>query len=164
MSGLKSELKKRNAFDSVSQEATLSILRTSDLLANRISRMLRPYDLTMAQYNVLRILRGEAKPMPTLEVADRMIQVAPAITRLVENLRCRELIQKDQHPDDGRVYLLSLTAAGRRLLKQIDKPLIRLHDDLTKTVDTPALNQLIQTLETIRAGVHQLDNDEDKKV
>ncbi len=66
---LKDELKKRGPFSSVEQEATLSILRTSDLLENRIARLLREHSLTMTQYNVLRILRGEGKPMPCLEVA-----------------------------------------------------------------------------------------------
>jgi hypothetical protein len=66
---LRDELKKKRAFDSVEQEAMLSILRTSDLLENRLARLLREHDLTPSQYNVLRILRGEGSPMPCLEVA-----------------------------------------------------------------------------------------------
>ena len=52
------ELKKRKPFASVEQEAMLAIMRTSDLLENRLARLLREYGLTMSQYNVLRILRG----------------------------------------------------------------------------------------------------------
>ena len=55
---LQDELKKRKPFDSLEQEATLAILRTSDLLENRIARLLRESNLTLSQYNVLRILRG----------------------------------------------------------------------------------------------------------
>ena len=84
---LQSELKKRGPFASIEQEATLAVLRTSDLLENRLARLLREHGLTLSQYNVLRILRGEGKPLPCLEVASRMIQVAPAITRVVSRAR-----------------------------------------------------------------------------
>ncbi len=59
---LRDELKKRKPFASIEQEAMLAIMRTSDLLENRLARLLREYGLTMSQYNVLRILRGEASP------------------------------------------------------------------------------------------------------
>jgi hypothetical protein len=91
---LKDELKKRGPFGSVEQETTLAIMRTSDLLENRLARLLREHGLTLTQYNVLRILRGEGKPLPCLEVASRMIQVAPAITRVVDQLLAMELITK----------------------------------------------------------------------
>ena len=93
---LQSELKKRGPFASVEQEAMLALMRTSDLLENRMARLLRDYGLTLTQYNVLRILRGERKPLPCLEVAERMIQVAPAITRVVDQLLKLGLITKTQ--------------------------------------------------------------------
>ncbi len=79
-SRLQDELKKKRPFELAEQEAILNILRTSDLFQNRFGRLLREYDLTQSQYNVLRILRGEGKPMPCLEIGDRMIQVVPAMT------------------------------------------------------------------------------------
>ncbi|GAB5404839.1 MAG: MarR family transcriptional regulator [Aureliella sp.] len=158
MSKLRTELKKRNDFDSLSQEALLSILRTSDLLENRVSRLLRQYELTMAQYNVLRILRGNGKPMPTLEVAESMIQVAPAITRLVENLRSRGLVVKSRHEDDARVFMLSLTNDAKKLLRRIDRPLLTLHDQLMDGVNDSKLRALIDTLDAVRVAVHKLDD------
>ena len=101
---LQQELKKRGPFDSIEQEATLAVMRTSDLLENRLARLLREHGLTLTQYNVLRILRGEAKPLPCLEVANRMIQVAPAITRVVDQLLALQLITKTQSPQDRRVF------------------------------------------------------------
>ena len=56
---LREQLKKKGPFDSLEQEAMLSILRTSDLLENRLARLLREYDLTPSQYNAMRIMRGE---------------------------------------------------------------------------------------------------------
>src|SRR6056297_2197939 len=127
---LRQQLKKKHAFESVEQEAMLSILRTSDLLENRLARLLREFALTPSQYNVLRILRGEGQPMPCLEVASRMIQVAPAITRVVEQLATRGLIDKQQSADDRRVFLVELTRAGTQLLKKLDSPIESLRTSL----------------------------------
>lgn len=150
---LKDELKKRGPFSSVEQEATLSILRTSDLLENRIARLLREHGLTMTQYNVLRILRGEGKPMPCLEVAHRMIQVAPAITRVVDQLLELKLITKTQSDEDRRVFTIEITTAGMRLLKKLDLPVIDLHASLLSSVSASDLKLLIRILENVRTGI-----------
>ena len=150
---LRDELKKRGPFDSVEQEATLAVMRTSDLLENRLSRLLREYGLTMTQYNVLRILRGEGKPLPCLEVADRMIQVAPAITRVVDQLLALELITKTQSAHDRRVFEIELTAAASRLLKKLDGPILELHASLLANVSKSDLRILIRILEAARAGI-----------
>ena len=150
---LQDELNKRGPFDSVHQEATLAIMRTSDLLENRIARLLREHGLTLSQYNVLRILRGEGKPTPCLEVADRMIQVAPAITRVVDQLLGLELILKTQSQADRRVFHIELTAAAKRLLKKIDNPILELHAHLLSAVPQKDLLTLIAILAKVRGGV-----------
>lgn len=150
---LKDELKKRGPFSSVEQEATLSILRTSDLLENRIARLLREHGLTMTQYNVLRILRGEGKPMPCLEVAHRMIQVAPAITRVVDQLLELEFITKTQSDEDRRVFTIEITTTGMRLLKKLDQPVLDLHAGLLSGVSETDLKALIRILENVRTGI-----------
>jgi DNA-binding MarR family transcriptional regulator len=150
---LQDELKKRKPFDSVEQEATLAVMRTSDLLENRLARLLREYGLTLTQYNVLRILRGEGKPLPCLEVAQRMIQVAPAITRVVDQLLALELITKTQAAHDRRVFEIDLTAAAGRLLKKLDTPILDLHVSLLANVSKTDLKSLIRILESARAGI-----------
>ncbi len=150
---LQHELRKRGPFDSVEQEATLSVLRTSDLLENRMARLLREYGLTMSQYNVLRILRGEGKPMPCLEVAERMIQVVPAITRVVDQLLNLELISKVQSKDDRRVYLIDLMPAARQLLEKLDRPVLDQHALLLASVSKADMKTLIRILQAVRAGI-----------
>ena len=71
-SKLQRELKKRGPFASLPQEVILNIARTNDQLLIRVDRLFREYGLTGSQYNVLRILRGEGKPLPILEIAGRM--------------------------------------------------------------------------------------------
>lgn len=147
------ELKKRDAFESVSQEAALSILRTSDLIENRLNRLLRQHQLTNAQYNVLRILRGEGGPLPCLEIAERMIQVAPAITRVVDQLVANGLLKKSQSQQDKRVFLVQLTAAAKRVLNQIDEPISQLHDELLAGVTPADQKTLIRILNSLRAAI-----------
>jgi DNA-binding MarR family transcriptional regulator len=152
-SPLRRELGKRNAFDSPQQEAMLSVLKTSDLLENRLARLLREYDLTPSQYNVLRILRGENQPMPMLEVAGRMIQVVPAITRVVDQLVRRDLISKQQCSSDRRVYLVAIRPVGRKLLSQLDQPILDLHQRLMKGLPPRDLQRLTAMLARLRAAV-----------
>lgn len=150
---LRDELKKRGPFSSVEQEATLAIMRTSDLLENRLARLLREYGLTSSQYNVLRILRGEGKPMPCLEVAARMVQVAPAITRVVDQLLALNFITKMQSAEDRRVFTVQLKPAGAQLLAKLDQPVLNLHASLLSGVSQRELKNLIQTLEAVRAAI-----------
>lgn len=150
---LKDELKKRGPFDSVEQEATLAIMRTSDLLENRIARLLREHGLTLTQYNVLRILRGEGQPLPCLEVANRMIQVAPAITRVVDQLLALGMITKTQSGNDRRVFEIELTTTASQLLKKLDTPILELHASLLANASQSDLKTLIRILESIRNGI-----------
>lgn len=150
---LREQLKKKGPFESLEQEAMLSILRTSDLLENRLARLLREHDLTPSQYNAMRIMRGEGQPMPCLEVADRMIQVAPAITRVVDQLVTRGLINKQQSSEDRRVYLVELTASGTRLLQKLDEPIRQLHKTLLGHVLKADLKTLNGILETARGRI-----------
>jgi len=153
MAALRDELKKRGPFASVEQEAALAIMRTSDLLENRLARRLRENGLTLSQYNVLRILRGEGKPLHCLEVAERMIQVAPAITRVVDQLLALDLISKTQSSSDRRVFIVELKPAAFQLLAELDQPVLDLHATLMNGVKKSDLKFLIQTLEAIRAAI-----------
>ena len=87
---LQHELKKKRPFDSPEQEAALNLLRTNDQLQIRFARLFREHGLTTSQYNVLRILRGEGKPLPILEIASRMITVVPGITGLIDRLEAEK--------------------------------------------------------------------------
>ena len=119
------------------------------------ARLLREFDLTLTQYNVLRILRGEGKPLPCLEVADRMIQVAPAITRVVDQILASKLITKTQSAHDRRVFEIETTPSAIRLLRELDKPILDLHASLLSSISKTELKTLIQVLEAVRAGIQE---------
>ena len=156
-SRLQDELKKKRPFDSLEQEAILNILRTNDQFHNRFGRLFREYDLTSSQYNVLRILRGEGKPTPCQEIADRMIQVVPAMTGLLDRLEKQGLIQRQRCTEDRRVIYVELTDSARDLLKRMDRPVGELHKQLIGHLTQTELKQLSRLLEKARLSMQKPD-------
>lgn len=151
-SKLQHELKKRRPFDSAEQVAVLNVLRTGDWMDNRLGRLLRRFGLTSSQYNVLRILRGEGKPLPSLEIAGRMIQVVPAITGLVDRLEKQKLVARRRCEEDRRVVYVAVTPKALALLKRIDKPLDELQKKLVGHLSAGELATLSRLLEKVRSA------------
>jgi DNA-binding MarR family transcriptional regulator len=149
---LQQELKKRKPFESAEQEAALNILRTGDWIDNRLNRLLREFGLTSSQYNVLRILRGEGKPLPSLEIADRMIQIVPAITGLIDRLEKQKLLVRRRSAEDRRVIYVEITEKGLSLLKEIDEPMAAIHRDLIGHLSQRELKDLTGLLEKARSA------------
>lgn len=150
---LQHELKKKKPFESAEQEATLNIVRTNDQFQNRFGRLFRQYGLTSSQYNVLRILRGEGKPMPCLEIADRMVQVVPAMTGLIDRLEKQELVRRDRSAEDRRVIFIELTGKGTDVLQQLDEPVLDLHHSLVGHLSHDELKTLSRLLEKCRQSL-----------
>lgn len=156
---LQHELKKRNPFESLEVEAILNILRTGDQYQNRFGRLFREFGLTSSQYNVLRILRGEGKPLPSLEIADRMVQVVPAITGLVDRLEKQDLVKRKRCTEDRRVVYIELTKKAVDLLKQVDKPDVELHQQLIGHLTKKELKELSRLLVKARKPLQSTDDD-----
>jgi len=152
-SNLQQELKKKQPFESLEQEAILNILRTSDIFHNQFGRLFRGYGLTPSQYNVLRILRGEGKPMPSLEIADRMVQVVPAITGLIDRLQAQNFVNRKRCTEDRRVVFIEITSKALSLLKEIDEPDLNLHRKLIGHLSSDELSELSRLLEKARASL-----------
>src|SRR4051794_10715474 len=108
---LQRELKKRNPFATLAEEAVLNLFRTNDQIQIRFSRLLEEHGLTSSQYNILRILRGEGKPLPSLEIAGRMITRVPAITGLIDRLEAKGLVTRQRSAEDRRIVFVALSAA-----------------------------------------------------
>jgi DNA-binding MarR family transcriptional regulator len=157
MSGgrLQQELKKRRPFDSSEQEAALNIARTADRFGICFARLFRAYGLTPSQYNVLRILRGEGKPLPILEVADRMVTVVPGITGLIDRLEGMGLLARQRSTEDRRVIFVAITPRGLDLLGQLDGPEAALHKRLIGHLSPAELRELSRLLEQARRSLDE---------
>jgi DNA-binding MarR family transcriptional regulator len=147
---LQRELKKKKPFDSLEQEASLNVLRTNDQLQNRLGRFFREYGVTSSQYNLLRIIRGEGKPMPSQEIAERMIQVVPAMTGLIDRLEKQGLVERRRCEEDRRVIYIEITDKAKKLLERMDEPLVALHEELMGHITKAELRELTRLLEKAR--------------
>jgi len=150
--GLKEELKQNLPFRSRDQEAYLSLLRTADALQASVEAKLSEFGLTGTQYNALRILRGAgAEGLPCSEIGERMITRDPDITRLLNRLEKRGFVTRTRGRADRRVIYGKITAAGLRLLRQMDEPVESHTNAILKHVSQEKLQELIELLELIRA-------------
>jgi MarR family 2-MHQ and catechol resistance regulon transcriptional repressor len=152
MMSLQHEIKKRSPFASARQEAMLNVWRTGDLAQNRFGKLFRKYGVTASQYNILRILKGNDRPLPCLEIASQMIQAVPAITRLIDQLDQAGLITRERSADDRRVVFVEITAKGRKVVKDLDGPVEKLHDELLSALTTAEAKELSRLLEKARVG------------
>ena len=101
MSPIQDEIQQRQPFRSRGQEGLLSLLRTADQLKRHVASVVEPCGLTLQQFNVLRILRGAGgRGLPTLDIAERMIEQAPGITRLLDRLERKALVRRERCPRD----------------------------------------------------------------
>jgi DNA-binding MarR family transcriptional regulator len=150
---IQAELRQSRPFGSLEEEAYLNIQRTSNTLSQAISELLRSHDLTSAQYNVLRILRGAGEGgLNASDIAGRMISRDPDVTRLVDRLEKRGLVDRWRCSEDRRVVWTRLSQAGRDLIDPLDAPLDELHRRLLSHMAPEKLQTLIALLEEARDG------------
>jgi DNA-binding MarR family transcriptional regulator len=138
-------------FDSLEQEAFLNLWRSYDRLHIVEEALFGRYDLTPQQYNALRLLRGEgAHKLATLVLASRLVSRAPDITRLLDKLEERGLIERERPVDNRRMVLIGLTAAGRALLADLDNQVHACHIRQLGHLSELQLRQLIALLQVAR--------------
>lgn len=138
-------------FDSLEQEAFLNLWRSYDRLHIAEEELFSRYDLTPQQYNALRLLRGEGEgKLATLNLAARLVSRAPDITRLLDKLEERGLIERQRPADNRRVVLIGLTAAGKELLTELDVQVKQCHEHQLGHLSEADLRQLIKLLEVAR--------------
>jgi DNA-binding MarR family transcriptional regulator len=149
---VQSEIRQTRPFRSRRQEATIALLRTASVVGRAIGRVLEPWNLSPAQYNALRIIRGaESAGIATLAIRERMIEEGTTITRILDKLEESGFIRRDRGPDRRQV-LCYATAEGRRLLDKID-PLVDAADEqVVASLSARDLQHFIALLDSIRAA------------
>jgi DNA-binding MarR family transcriptional regulator len=150
---LQKELKKKRPFDSPEQEAALNVLRTNDQLQIRFARLFRGYGLTPAQYNILRILRGEGQPLPILEIASRTVTVVPGITGLIDRLEQAGFVLRKRCDNDRRVVYVALTEKAKKVLSDSDAPVLTLHEQMMSHLSKGELKELSRLLVKVRQSL-----------
>ena len=122
---LKAKIKQRTDFDNPAGEAMLNLMAAADAFRGRMDRLFAAYEITSGQYNVLRILRGAGcGGHPRCEIAARMVERAPDITRLVDRLEKQTLVIRERSDEDRRQSVARISEKGLELLDRIEPELI----------------------------------------
>lgn len=157
---LQRELRQKRPFLSASQEGAVAILRTSDVIRRAIASVVEPAGITTQQYNVLRILRGAAEGgLPTLEIAERMVEQTPGITRLLDRLELKGLVQRKRCDRDRRQVLCWITPGGLDLLGTLDSPVLHASETALAALSPAEQSTLIDLLDRIRATADARNTD-----
>lgn len=151
-SAIQEELGQTRPFESIAQEATVAMIRTVDMMLRYLASVVEPYDITLQQYNVLRILRGAKVPIPTMEIAQRMIEQTPGVTRMIDRLEKKGLVERQRDSDDRRQVLCQITRPGVELLAKLDGPIFEADEKCMAPLDREDLEKLIDLLDTLRKG------------
>jgi DNA-binding MarR family transcriptional regulator len=129
------------------QAAYVTLLSTADKVRTSFETICAPYDITSQQYNVLRILRGaEPEGLPTLTIAVRMIERTPGVTRMIDRLEAKGLVEREVRPHDRRCVYCRVTKKGLGLLKLLDDPVEQFNHSAFRALSEAELKQLIALL------------------
>ena len=148
---LQQELKQSRPFESLEAMALLNILRTAAWLTHRQEQLMKEWDLTGVQYNVLRILRGAGQEGRSCqEIGERMVTLDSDITRLLDRLEKRGWISRKRDAQDRRIVRVWIASPGRKVLEQLDAPLRQWTKKHLGWLDEKQLRVLSECLEEIR--------------
>jgi DNA-binding MarR family transcriptional regulator len=143
-------LRRRHPSPCPEETPFVEMSRTVDLLARGTAQLLRTEELSSPQYNVLRILRGAPEDLLCGQISDRMITRDPDITRLLDRLEKRRLIQRTRQNADRRRVLVHIAPDGLALLARLDKPMCELHRRQLGHLGAGRLRQLESLLRACR--------------
>jgi len=114
--------------------------------------VLKAEDLSLTQYNILRILRGSPQGLPSGEIASRMITRDPDVTRLLDRMEKRGLISRSRESRDRRLVLARITPEGLKLVNRLDEPVQKIHRKQLGHMGKDRLQALAHLLAAARSG------------
>ena len=135
----------QTVFKSEYQRAIINLIFTHNWTTERLKVIFDKEDLTMQQFNILRILRGSDRPLSTLQIRERMLDKMSDTSRIVDRLIRKGLVKKVICKTDKRLVDVSITEKGKKVLRKIDQQ----EDEISKIVqalsetEAKTLNKLL---------------------
>lgn len=150
---LQRELQQRRPFRSPAQEAAIAMLRTADVVRRRLAAAVEPAGITLAQYNVLRVLRGSnPTPLATYEIAERLIEQTPGVTRLLDRLESQGWVSRTRCTEDRRLVHCRITEDGLALLARLDAEVDAADEAAVGALSNDDVAVLVRLLGHVRQG------------
>ncbi len=152
----------KNSRTIVSGAAYGNVLKVADRLKAYFETVVKPFGITGQQYNVLRILRGSLPDgLPTLTIAERMIENTPGITGMIDRLEAKELVGREPCRKDRRCVFCKISDKGLEVLAALDDSVKESNKTAFNSLDKAEILQLNFLLEKILKNGKQ--NDEQNK-
>jgi DNA-binding MarR family transcriptional regulator len=137
---------------SLAKKVLLNLSFTRNVVGDKFLEILKPYDLSSEQYNVLRILRGQkGKPANMCLIQERMIAKTSNTTRLVDKLLLKEFVTREVCPENRRKMEVQITQKGLDVLAELDSIVIEHENSFAKKLTESELEQLNNLLEKYRS-------------
>lgn len=148
---LREEIQQNRPFQNHEHAAAIALFRTADELRRSIGALIAPRGVSVEQFNVLRILRGAGeKGLPTLEIAGRLLENNPGITRLIDKLEAKKLVSRLRCETDRRQVYCTITKAGAELVGTLDEPARRQNQQMFRGLTEAQIDKLIGLLDRVR--------------
>lgn len=148
-----SDLRQTRPFQSVAQEAHLSVVRTVAVLLDATEQVLRPYGISATQYNVLRILRGAGQGgLCRNDIRDRLVSRMPDASRLLDRMEEADLVARSRDAVDRRIVTTRLSERGRALVDELDAPILEEHERQFARLNADELRELVRLLALVRSS------------
>ena len=145
------EITKSNVKMDDSKRIVLNILYTNNVIGDKFLDILKPYDLSGEQYNVLRILRGQkGNPANMCVIQERMITKNSNTTRLIDKLLLKELVTRNVCPENRRKIEIEITKKGLNILLELDPKVKEYEENFANNLSAEEIQQLISLLEKYR--------------
>ncbi|HMI06339.1 MAG TPA: MarR family transcriptional regulator [Flavobacterium sp.] len=136
------------------KKTVLNIMYTQNIIADKFNEVLKPFDISGEQFNVLRILRGQKGcPANMFLIQERMLAKTSNTTRLVDKLLLKELVTRDVCPENRRKMEVMITEKGLALLNELDPKVDEYEKLFASNMTEAELEQLISLLEKFRNQV-----------
>jgi len=134
-----------------SRRLIISLFSTTSWATEQISEVLKPHEISLPQFNVLRILRGQkGKPANLSTIQDRMVNKMSNTTRLVDKLISKSLVERIVCEKNRRKVEITITSEGLSFLKKLDTLMDEIESEITQNLNESEIQQLTNLLHKIR--------------
>ena len=133
------------------KQVLMNLIYTSNLISEKVQEVIKGYDLSQEQFNVLRILRGQkGNPANMHVIQERMIAKTSNTTRLVDKLLLKDLVSRTVCPGNRRKMEVKITQKGLDLLSELDPAVEAAEQAFAQNLNDTEIHQLIALLEKYR--------------
>ncbi len=131
------------------------VVSAATVLVKESHRVFRPHGITEAQFNILNVLGQAPEGASQRELSDELVVDRSNVTGLLDRMEKAGWVRRDDHPKDRRIYVVTLTAAGRKLWQKVLPDYLRAVDEVTAAVDTAEMRRMGEFLKRLEATARE---------